>query len=64
MTYINYYVANRAIVMPSFGDPMDDQARTILAQCFPDREIVSVPGVEIVKGGGCIHCITQQQPER
>ena len=33
-----------------------------MADAFPGREIVPVPALEIANGGGCIHCITQQQP--
>jgi agmatine deiminase len=63
MSYINFYIADGGIVLPSFDDPADQPASEALAQAFPGREIVSVPGVEIVKGGGCIHCITQQEPQ-
>ena len=63
MSYINYYIANGGIVFPTFDDPADEPARKALARVFPEREIVSVPGTEIVKGGGCIHCITQQEPQ-
>jgi agmatine deiminase len=29
---------------------------------FAPRRIVTVPGREILLGGGNVHCITQQQP--
>jgi agmatine deiminase len=48
--------------MPTFDDPNDDVARDIIAGAFRDREVVAVPGREIVLGGGNVHCITQQQP--
>jgi agmatine deiminase len=62
MSYINFYFANHGIVMPSFDDPMDGVATEIMEKAFPDRRIVQVPALDIVQGGGGIHCITQQQP--
>ena len=62
MSYINFYFANYEIVMPSFDDPMDKVAAEVMAKAFPDRRIVQVPSLDIVQGGGGIHCITQQQP--
>ena len=61
-SYINFYFANHGIVMPSFDDPMDKVAADLMAKAFPDRRIVQVPSLDIVQGGGGIHCITQQQP--
>jgi agmatine deiminase len=62
-SYVNFYIANGGIVMPSFDDPNDDLARQIIADAFPDRKVVQVPSLEIAAGGGVIHCITQQQPK-
>ena len=66
-SYVNFYIANGAIIAPSFsvegfGVETDDSAREVLARLFPEREIVMVPAREILLGGGNIHCITQQQP--
>lgn len=61
-SYVNFLIINGAIIAPSFDDPKDAEAQAILADCFPGREIVMVPGREILLGGGNIHCITQQQP--
>jgi agmatine deiminase len=62
-SYINFYIANGGIVVPIFDDPADRDAIETLERAFPDRVVVPVPGLDIVRGGGCIHCITQQQPE-
>jgi len=62
LSYINFYIANGGIIMPVFEDPQDSRAFDTLSRVFPDREIVQVPAVDIVHGGGGIHCITQQQP--
>ncbi|MBN2051368.1 MAG: agmatine deiminase [Spirochaetales bacterium] len=61
-SYVNFYIANGGIVMPFFGDPKDIQAKTVLEELFPDREVVGISAREILLGGGNIHCITQQQP--
>ena len=62
MTYTNFYLANGAVIAPAFDDPMDGVAAGVLAEAFPDREIVQIPALAILEGGGGIHCITQQQP--
>lgn len=62
-SYANFYIANGAIIMPLFDDPVHDpMAIDTLQKVFPDREIVGIPAREILLGGGNIHCITQQQP--
>ncbi len=61
-SYVNFYIANGAIIAPAFGTETDAPARDVLARLFPDREVVQVMAREILLGGGNIHCITQQQP--
>ena len=61
-SYVNFYLCNGGLVMPSFADPHDEAARMLLAHCFPEHEIVTIPALDIVAGGGGIHCITQQEP--
>lgn len=61
-SYVNFLIINGAVIAPSFDDPKDRAAQALLADCFPGRDIVMVPGREILLGGGNIHCITQQQP--
>jgi agmatine deiminase len=61
-SYINFYIANGGIVMPSFEDPKDSAAFATVTKCFPDREVRQVPAGDILRGGGGIHCITQQEP--
>ena len=63
LSYINFYIANGGLILPSFEDPADQLAYEALSQCFPDHEIVQLPALEIVSGSGGMHCITQQQPQ-
>jgi agmatine deiminase len=62
-SYVNFYIANGAIIAPSFGVPTDAAARIVLERLFPEREIIMLPAREILLGGGNIHCITQQEPK-
>ena len=62
-SYINFYIANGGIVMPSFDDEKaDKKAHNIIKSVFPKRKILALNGIDISLGGGNIHCITQQQP--
>jgi agmatine deiminase len=61
-TYVNFYLCNGGLVVPVFDDPNDEPALRALRAVFPDREVVPVPGRELVISGGNVHCITQQQP--
>ena len=61
-TYINCYLCNGGVVLPTFNDPQDEHAIAAFQKMFPDRRIVTVNTREISVGGGNIHCITQQQP--
>lgn len=60
-SYVNFYIANRGIVMPCFDAPTDSQAARTLQDLFPDREIVAVPAREFLLGGG-VHCLVQPIP--
>jgi agmatine deiminase len=62
ISYVNFYVANGGVVMPAYGIPADARARAVVAEAFPDREVVQLDVRKIAIGGGGIHCITQQQP--
>lgn len=61
-SYVNFYLPNGGVVLPGFEDPADGAALRAIAAAFPDRKAVQVEALDIVAGGGGIHCITQQQP--
>ena len=62
-SYVNFYIANGAVLAPQFGDEHDGLAVKLLGELFPDRRIVPVYARDIIVGGGNIHCITQQIPD-
>ena len=61
-SYVNFYFANGACIVPTFGVAQDEAALAQLGALCRGRRIVAIPSREIVLGGGNIHCITQQQP--
>ncbi len=61
-SYVNFYLCNGGLIMPTFGVPGDTEAQNLLAELFPERTVVPVPSREILYGGGNIHCITLQEP--
>ncbi len=60
--YLNFYIANGVVVVPTFEDPADQVALATLAQLFPTRQIRPIHALDLVWGLGAFHCITQQEP--
>jgi agmatine deiminase len=61
-SYANFYIANKLVLVPIFGDANDRVALNTLASVFPDREVVGIYCRDLVWGLGTLHCMTQQQP--
>ena len=61
-SYINSYLANGAVIVPSYNHERDLLAVETYQKIYPDREVVQIQISDIAIGGGGIHCITQQQP--
>ncbi|MCL4179634.1 MAG: agmatine deiminase family protein [Verrucomicrobia bacterium] len=61
-SYANFYIANAAVLVPTFNDPQDRVALGILGELFRDRPVVGIHAVDLVLGFGTLHCLTQQQP--
>ena len=61
-SYANFYIANAAVLVPTFNDPKDRIALGILAELFPDRPVVGIHAVDLAWGLGTLHCLTQQEP--
>jgi agmatine deiminase len=61
-SYANFYIANAAVLVPTFNDPADRVALGTLAECFADRPVIGIHAGDLVWGLGTIHCLTQQEP--
>lgn len=66
LSYLNFYFVNGGIILPVFGGAnaaSDQNAVSILSRVFPERKIAPVNGLIVARGGGNVHCLTQQVPE-
>ena len=61
-SYANFYVANEAVIVPTFRDKNDQKALDIITGCFPDRKVVGIDSLDIIWGLGSFHCLSQQEP--
>lgn len=70
-SYLNFLVTNGVVLVARYGTEgrsahlgdTDEAMRKILAEQYPDREIIQIDPLAINWGGGGMHCITQQEPK-
>lgn len=61
VSYVNFYIGNSVVLVPSYNDPNDKKALEIIQSCFRDRKAVGIDCRDLIYGGGALHCLTQQQ---
>lgn len=62
-SYVNYYITNDKVLVPSYKDPNDEKANAIIQMLYPGRKVVSIDVRNLYENGGMVHCVTQQQPK-
>lgn len=62
-SYVNFYITNGGVLIPQFGDVMDEPALKAIGSLFEGRKVYPIYARDIIVGGGNIHCITQQIPQ-
>lgn len=61
-SYLNYYLGNKVLLLPVYGDANDAVAIKKMARLYPHHQIVPINVTQLYKNGGMLHCVTQQQP--
>ena len=61
-SYMNFYIGNRAVVVPIYGSVNDDAAIEVLANIYPERDVIGVMADAVLTGGGSFHCSSQHVP--
>ena len=61
-SYANFLILNKCVLVPTFNDVNDRKALNIIADCFPDREIIGISAIDLIWGFGTLHCLSQQIP--
>ena len=62
-TYANFLIINGAVLLPYYKSPKDELAKKALQQAFPEREIIGINCLPLIKQHGSLHCVTMQYPE-
>lgn len=61
-SYVNFAITTKLVVVPTFGSPHDEAGVAVIAELFPDRATIGLPGDAVLAGGGGFHCASQQMP--
>ena len=61
-TYANFLIINKAVLVPFYNSPKDKIAKQQLQKVFPNREIVGINCLPLIKQHGSLHCVTMQFP--
>lgn len=62
-SYLNFYISNTCVIVPTYGNANDEAAVAALSECFPTRKTIGLSALAILSGGGAFHCISQQEPK-
>lgn len=62
-TYANFLIINGAVLMPTYGDPANDnRAEAQLRKAFPHHDIIGIDCCPLITQHGSLHCCTMQFP--
>ena len=55
-SYANFVIINKAVIVPTYNDPNDQEALSIFKRLFPDRDIIGLDATILIRQHGSIHC--------
>ena len=61
-SYLNFYIANKLVLVPTFKDRKDKNVIKIFKKHFKNRNVVPIDCSKLIWGFGAVHCMTQQEP--
>ena len=61
-TYANFLIINGAVLMPTYNSHLDETAKNRLQTAFPDRKIIGINCLPLIRQHGSLHCVTMQFP--
>ncbi len=62
-TYANFLIINGAVLVPIYNSAKDQVAIQQLGKAFPDRQIIGINCLPLIKQHGSLHCVTMQFPK-
>jgi len=62
-TYANFLIINGAVLLPAYNSTKDDIAAAALKNVFPERKIIKINCLPLIKQHGSLHCVTMQFPK-
>jgi len=61
--YANFLIINGAVLVPVYGDALDEEALRRIRPCFPGREVIGIDCKALIQQYGGLHCVTMQIPQ-
>jgi agmatine deiminase len=61
-SYLNFYIANAAVLVPTFRRPQDNAVLELFRKEFSDRPVVGLDCAELVWSNGSLHALALQEP--
>ena len=60
-SYVNFYITNSSVLVPTFNDANDYKALGIFNEIFNSRKVIGINCTDLIWGFGAIHCTAKEQ---